>query len=220
MMARIAARLVLNVAILATGGFVGVAFAALQPGGDGGVVFGAVIGAAGAIVGGWLGAYLLRKADDQREKRREDQQVLTNRRATAGALVAIGSEAAGNMVDIGRFVEAGIGATTGLQDENFRRYHETLLGQLPAGVYYVIAGAFRQLSFARFHYTSGKEADELTEQDKDELDYVRKQAALVNALAQGVLMADYKDVAPELTDDPREGIKRYLPEPKKNAGQD
>jgi uncharacterized membrane protein YeaQ/YmgE (transglycosylase-associated protein family) len=213
-------RLVRYVAVSLVGATVGLAIAALQPGIEGGVLVGAVIGAIGAILGGWLGAYLLRRADDQRESRRDAKELLAKRKATAAALVAILGEASGNAVDIERFVSEGIVATTGLQDDNFRTYHETLVGSLPADAYYVLAGSYRQLSFARFHYASGKGPDELTQQDTDELEYVRQQALLAGALCHGVLHTDYKDVADELTEDPRKSIERYLPKPKEAAARE
>jgi uncharacterized membrane protein YeaQ/YmgE (transglycosylase-associated protein family) len=213
-------RLIRYLAIFLLGATVGLAIAALQPGIEGGVLVGAVIGAIGAIVGGWVGAYLLRRADDQREKRRDAKELLANRKATAAALVAIQGDAAGNAVDIERFLKEGVSATTGLQDDNFRTYHETLVGNLPADVYYVLAGSYRQLSFARFHYASGKGPDELTQQDKDELEYVRLQALRAGALAQGVLVTDYKDVADVLTEDPRKSIERYLPKPEEAAANE
>jgi uncharacterized membrane protein YeaQ/YmgE (transglycosylase-associated protein family) len=213
-------RLVRYLAVFLLGAIVGLAIAALQPGVEGGVLVGAVIGAIGAIVGGWLGAYLLRRADEQHEKQRDAKELLAKRKATASALVAIQGEAAGNAVDIERFVAAGISATTGLQDDNFRTYHETLVGNLPADVYYVLAGSYRQLSFARFHYASGKGPDDLTQQDKDELEYVRRQVLRAGALAHGVLLTDYKDVADQLTEDPRKSIERYLPKAEQAAAKE
>lgn len=104
--------------VLLAGGFVGVALATYQPGIGNQLLLGALIGALGAIAGGWLGAYVLRRADDAREGRSDQAESLKTARDVAAALRALRDESAGNSTDIERHMTDGIEATTGLRDEN------------------------------------------------------------------------------------------------------
>lgn len=199
-------------ALFLGGALVGVALVAGPLGVTGNeVLLGALVGAVGAIVGGWLGAYVLRKSDDERERRRSADDLLRTRQDVAAALQAMIAEAAGNQIDIKSFLERGLEATTEPQDTNYELYQELLARRLPTDVYFLMTAAYRGLAFVRRQFRSGKSLALLSVDDKKELEYARERWQQLNAVLQGVLKQDYGEVAQGLAGDPRETVKRYLP---------
>lgn len=171
-------------------------------------LIGAVIGAGGAIAGGWLGAYLLMRTEDAREARRRQEERELVRRTVVGALRSVRDEAAGNQVDLGRFLAAGREATTGLLETNFRTFQELLSREMPADVFYLIAPSFRQLEFARRIYVSGRGPGDLTKEEQEMLEHLQERMRFINQVLYGVLTKDYAGIEP--AGDPRETVKRYL----------